>query len=178
MDLDILERINQQIVSGIGDLKKYFQKEEDFSVFRYLQEDLILFLEEHTRDGAIAKLIDLLDGKGKLEDKQIFHDAIMEREKIVSTGIGIGVAIPHAKLQGYEDFFIAVGIQKKQGIDWNALDGSLVRIIFLIGGPDHKQTEYLKILSCLTQAIREEERRKKILQSPGAMDVLQLFTRC
>ena len=62
------------------------------------------------------------------------------------TGIGIGVAIPHAKLEGYSDFFIAIGVQKKKGIDWNALDGSDVKLIFMIGGPENKQTEYLKIL--------------------------------
>ncbi len=63
----------------------------------------------------------------------------MEREKIVSTGIGMGVAIPTPKLNSVEDFFIAIAVLT-HGVEWNALDGGPVRLIFMIGGPDDKQT--------------------------------------
>lgn len=178
MGLAILERINHQITSGISDLKRYFKKGEDMAISSYLDEQLVVFLEEECRDDAILRLVDLLDKKGKLQDRYVFHSAILEREKIVSTGIGIGVAIPHAKLEGYEGFFIAIGIQKKQGLEWNALDGSLVKLIFMIGGPDNRQTEYLKILSRLTQSIKDEDRRKKLLRCESVQDVLDLFIGC
>ncbi len=76
--------------------------------------------------------MDLLHKEGRLQDKEKFLFSILERERIVSTGIGIGVAIPHAKISGNAGFFVAIGIQKKGGIDWNALDGSLVHLIFMI----------------------------------------------
>ncbi len=148
------------------------------TISKFLDEKLIVFLEETSRDAAISRLVEVLDSAGKLLDKEKFHAAILDREKIVSTGIGIGVAIPHAKLEGYNDFFIAVGIQKKKGLDWNALDGADVRIIFMIGGPDNKQTEYLKILSQLTQSIRDEERRKKMLKANSTNQILDLFEGC
>lgn len=148
------------------------------TISSYLDEHLIVFLDEETRDGAIAQLVEKLDQRGLLPDKKGFHTAILEREKIVSTGIGIGVAIPHAKLSQCSDFFIAVGIQKAKGIDWNALDGSLVRLVFMIGGPENKQTEYLKILSRLTQAIKDEGRRKRLLKCTSVREVLELFTGC
>lgn len=148
------------------------------TISKYLDARLIVFLEESTRDAAIARLVDVLDEAGKLRDKNKFHSAILGREKIVSTGIGIGVAIPHAKLEGYSDFFIAIGIQKKKGIDWNALDGSEVKLIFMIGGPENKQTEYLKILSRLTQAVKDEDRRKKILKTNSPDQVIDLFQGC
>jgi nitrogen PTS system EIIA component len=159
-------------------LKKYFKKEEEMAISNYLDERLVLFLEEDNRDDAILRLVELLDARGKLRNRYGFHSAILEREKIVSTGIGIGVAIPHAKLEGYEDFFIAIGIQKKKGIEWNALDGSLVKLVFMIGGPDNRQTEYLKILSRLTQSIKDEERRKKLLKCGSVQEVLDLFIGC
>ncbi len=165
--LVILARINQML-----------HKEDSLSISRYLEEPLVVFLEEKTREGAIACLVDRLDQEGRLTDKNRFHQAILEREKIVSTGIGIGVAIPHAKMSYCSDFFIAVGIQKHQGIDWDALDGSLVRLVFMIGGPDNKQTEYLKILSHLTQAIKNEHRRKRLLRCSSESEVLDLFTGC
>jgi PTS system nitrogen regulatory IIA component len=176
--LVILARINYQIASSFGDLKRYFKKDDFMAISKYLDERLIVFLEEHSRDAAIERLVDVLDKTGKLRDKNAFHTAILDREKIVSTGIGIGVAIPHAKLEGYSDFFIAIGIQKKKGIDWNALDGSEVKLIFMIGGPENRQTEYLKILSRLTQAIKDEERRKKILKTNSPGEVIDLFRGC
>lgn len=141
----------------------------------YLEEPLILFLNVESRNEALSQLVDALDGAGKLLDRNAFYQAILEREKIVSTGIGIEVAIPHAKLAGYHNFFIAIGIQKQRGIEWNALDGTPVRIIFMIGGPENKQTAYLKILSQLTMAIKDEERRKRILKAQTPRDVIEAF---
>ncbi len=174
----ILARINHQIAIGIGDLKKLFKKGADVAISNYLDERLVLFLNADSRDDALAQLIQVLEKEGKLKNVKVFHDAILEREKIVSTGIGLGVAIPHAKLQGYEDFFIAIGIQRKKGIEWNALDGAPVRLIFMIGGPDNRQTEYLKILSHLTMAIKNEERRKKLLKTFDTAEVISLFSGC
>jgi len=148
------------------------------SISKYLDERLVAFLEKHSREEVIGALVDLLDKEKRLEDKDAFLSAIVERERIVSTGIGIEVAIPHAKIPGKAGFFIAVGIQRNQGIDWKALDGSLVRLIFMIGGPDNKQTEYLKILSSLTQSLKDEGRRKRLLKCRTAKEVVDLFTGC
>lgn len=145
-----------------------------YAIYPYLDPKLVVFLEENDRDAVLRSLVDQLDQQKKLKDKEAFFKAILEREKIVSTGIGMGVAIPHAKLPGYDSFFIAVGIHRK-GISWDAIDGLPVRIIFMIGGPDNKQTEYLQILSRLTLAIKDEERRKKMLQLSSPEDIISLF---
>ncbi len=142
----------------------------------YLKSELICFLEEETRDEAIDALISLLEKQGRLPDSQVFRDAIFHREELVSTGIGMGIAIPHAKLKNISRFFIAVGIQKQKGIEWNSLDKAPVRIVFMIGGPDDKQTEYLQILSMLTSAIKDVDLRKKILKSSSAQEVFELFS--
>lgn len=167
----ILGRINQQI----GDLKKRFTNEGPVEIVKYLDEKLVTFLDETTQNGALTTLIDLLESQEKLHDRDAFFQAILEREKIVSTGIGIGVAIPHAKLSGYEDFFIAIGIQKGEGIEWEALDGLPVRLIFMIGGPENEQTEYLNILSMITTAMKDEERRKALLKANTAQEVIAVF---
>ena len=178
MGLAILARINHQIALSIADLRKIFKKGDIVTISNYLDARLISFLDVSARDDAIDQLVSSLERSNKLQDSTGFYHAILEREKIVSTGIGLGVAIPHAKLKGYPDFFIAVGIQKKEGIEWNALDGGLVRLIFLIGGPEDKQTEYLKILSHLTMAIKNEERRKKLLKAKTPKEVIDLFQGC
>ncbi|MFA6917114.1 MAG: PTS sugar transporter subunit IIA [Parachlamydiales bacterium] len=141
---------------------------------QYLSPDLIAFLDVTNRDEALKKLVDLAAVNGKLHDKTEFYQAILEREKIVSTGIGMGIAIPHAKMAGYEDFFIVIGILQK-GVDWNAMDGSPVRLIFLIAGPDDKQTQYLQLLSALTVAIKDEEKRKALLLEKSPEKIVELF---
>ncbi len=172
--LGIRARINHPFLDVIN----LFKRGRGVAISNYLDDRAVLFLDLDNRDAALLALVDSLEKCGKLQDKEEFYRAILEREKIVSTGIGIGVAIPHAKISGYRDFFIAIGIQKKRGIEWNALDGSQVRLIFMIGGPENKQTEYLKILSHLTIAIKDEERRKKLLKATTPQDVIRLFEGC
>lgn len=147
----------------------------------YLDSRLIAFLDVETCEEAINALIERLDRIGKLPDREAFRKAIFDREKLVSTGIGMGVALPHAKFKGFPEFFIAIGIVAKpneksmKGIDWKALDGAPVRLIFMIGGPDDKQTQYLQLLSQLTSAIRDPEFRKKLLHAQTIEEVLALF---
>ncbi len=143
-------------------------------ISNYLDPRLVAFLEVNSRDEAIQALVEMIHQTGRLHDKEAFYEAIIEREKIVSTGIGMGAAIPHAKLAAYNDFFIAIGVVRK-GLDWNSLDGSPVRLIFMIGGPDDKQTEYLQILSNLTLAIKDENVRKKMLTLNSPKDMIEFF---
>lgn len=141
----------------------------------YLDSRLISFLEVNTRNEATDALIDLLADNGKLHDRDAFCKAIHHREQLVSTGIGMGIAIPHAKMKDFDDFFIAIGIQQKKGLEWNALDKAPVRLIFMIGGPDDKQSEYLQILSMLTAKIKEVDLRKSLLRATSATEVIDLF---
>jgi len=143
-------------------------------ISKYLDPKLVLFLEAETRDDALKSMTTTLHQVGKIQDSETFYNAIIERERIVSTGIGMGVAIPHAKLPTFDDFFIAIGLLQR-GIEWNALDGAPVRVIFMIGGPDDKQTEYLQILSRLTFALKDEQRRKKMLTMNSSTAIIELL---
>ena len=141
---------------------------------KYLDIKLVTFLKTETRYETLRAMVNVIEASGNLANKEDFFKAIVDREAIISTGIGMGVAIPHAKLPTYDNFFIAIGLLKK-GVDWDALDEANVRIIFMIGGPDDKQTEYLQILSGLTFAIKDEERRKKMLSIESPEAIIDLF---
>ena len=156
------------------DKQAKFSDQPAFKISKYLNPKLMTFIHSEERNDALKELVDLLDSQKKLEDKELFYNAILEREQLVSTGIGVGVAVPHAKLADYDTFFIAVGIAQK-AIAWDAIDGVPVRLIFMIGGPDDKQTEYLQLLSRLTLAIKDGERRKKMLQLNNPKDMITLF---
>ena len=149
--------------------------QEPINISRYLDSSCVIFLDASLRNEAIDALINLLDQSGRLFNKTVFRKAVFDREELISTGIGMGVAVPHAKLSGFSDFFIAVGIQQKRGIEWDAIDNSPVRYIFLIGGPDDRQSEYLQILSQLTCAIKEQDLRKTLLHATNSTEVLAAF---
>jgi PTS system nitrogen regulatory IIA component len=149
-------------------------KKQIVDLSAHLSLDLIVHCTLHSRDEVISYLIALADKHHKITDKKAFQKAVFEREAIVSTGIGLEVAIPHAKLTNQDQFFIATAVLG-QGVEWDSLDKLPVRIVFLIGGPQDSQTEYLKILSSLTLAIKDEEKRKKILSSKTPTDVYKLF---
>jgi len=143
-------------------------------IFHYMDPQLVIFLNSRTRDETLYQMVHHIHQVGKVKDEADFYQAIIERERIVSTGIGMSIAIPHAKLPCYDHFFIAIGILQKP-VDWNALDGAPVQLIFMIGGPDDKQTEYLQILSALTRAIKGEEKRKKLLTLQEPIAMIELF---
>lgn len=141
----------------------------------YIDPELITFLDVSDQREGLTALVDLLEERGKLQDRERFFQAILSREKIVSTGIGIGIAIPHAKLAGYSEFFLAIGLQGEKGIPWQALDGLPVHAIFMIGGPEDRQAEYLNILSMITTAVKDEVRRKALFAAKSVDEVVALF---
>lgn len=143
---------------------------DEISLSDYISEDKIFFIESSSKEEALEYLSNKVS-----RGQEDFYKAIIDREKIVTTGIGFGVAIPHARLPIYNDFFIIIGVQQGKGLEWDAVDNSLVKIILMVGGPDNLQTEYLKILSLLTIAIKEPERRKHILRAKSPLEIINLF---
>jgi PTS system nitrogen regulatory IIA component len=168
----------KSILERSSDLFRKLKKRNPVKISNYLDINTISFLECSSREEALSSLVSVLKKNKKIENEKIFHKAIITRENVVSTGIGMNVAIPHAKLDDFQDFFIAIGIQKNKGLEWDTLDKSLVRIIFMIGGPDNKQNEYLQILSHITSVIKNEILRKKLLNFSSSQEVLELFSSC
>lgn len=145
-----------------------------------LEDGVVCFLNSNRRDESLRTLVEALASSGKIPDAQLFFDAVLKREKIVTTSIGMGVAVPHARLEGLSHFFLAVGVQKsKEGIeDWKVIDRSFVKLIFMIGGPKDQQTEYLSILSRLTEAVKNEERLRSLLKAKNSEEIVDLFSEC
>ena len=138
-----------------------------------LKVDLIEFIYAKKRDEALLSLVqNAYEKKILSEDPMHFYKALLQREKIISTGIGMGIAIPHAKLKEIKNFFLVIGVQKEKPLDWNSFDQIGVKLIFMIGGPEHKQNEYLQILSQLTSCLKEEKIRKKLLKASSIQEVI------
>jgi nitrogen PTS system EIIA component len=143
-------------------------------MLKIINPRLIFLLEAENQHDALKQIVDAIAKEGIIPDPQSFLDKVLEREKIVSTSIGRQVALPHAKVKEIPSFFCAIALLSR-GVNWHSIDNMAVRLIFLIGGPTGKETEYLQILSQITHLIKDEEVLKKILTSKSREAIIQIL---
>lgn len=107
--------------------------------------------------------------------KEILLNALLEREKLCSTGLGDGVALPHTRnsIPGLADYPILVFGRHEEGIDYGAVDGTPVHLLFLLIAPS--VSEHLQILARLTRLLRKSEIRLSLLRARSPEDVLEIF---
>jgi len=140
----------------------------------YLVPERVLFLSQKKRKDVLSSMIDRADELGLVGNRRAFAAAIAERESIISTGIGLGVAVPHAKLPIVRDFFVIVAVLDSE-VDWDAIDRKGVRLVFLIGGPDNRQTAYLQILAKIVLVTKNDELRKVLLDAKTPEEAVAPF---
>lgn len=136
--------------------------------------DCIVDIKSTDKTGAILELAEAICRTSVVADKREFIEAILEREKILSTGIGIGIAVPHAKLGSIRDIVIAIG-RKPEGIEFDSLDGKPVFVIVMIGANRDDQHGYLQVLAKVSRLFKEEEVRNSVLAARGREEILSLF---
>lgn len=116
--------------------------------------------------GALAKELGL--------DGDAIHAAVMEREKVMSTGMGHGVAIPHAKIKGLKDFVISVS-RAEAPINYGALDATPVRILVLLLSPEDRTKEHVKMIADITKRLKFSHVRQAILDAKTPDDIASAF---
>ncbi|MGD8781841.1 MAG: PTS sugar transporter subunit IIA [Ignavibacteria bacterium] len=115
----------------------------------------------------IDKLVDLFKEDNRVIDIDKLRESVHEREKIMSTGVGKGFAIPHAKTKSTKDILMAFA-KLDVPIDFDALDGEPVDILFLLIARDTQVSQHIKLLSRISRMINEEKFRRKILSAEDA----------
>ena len=124
-------------------------------------------LDATDKESALREMAALVGQFPEVTNAERLLEAIFEREAIMSTGIGLGIAIPHAKIPEVHEFVVALG-KTRQGIEFNALDGRPVDFIVLIAGPDNQQERYLQLLARITLKLKDASVRRDLA---AAMDV-------
>lgn len=119
-------------------------------------------------------MIDIAAASERVLDKEKLREAIFEREKIMSTGVGSGFAIPHGKTDAVTDIVGAFAITA-QPIDYKSLDEQPVRIIFLLIGRESMVGPHIKLLSRISRLMNKEDFRKKLLGAASPAEVLEIF---
>ncbi|MDZ7724935.1 MAG: PTS sugar transporter subunit IIA [candidate division KSB1 bacterium] len=123
------------------------------------------------KNAVLEEMVDILHQAQKTDKRDDVLQAVQQRERIMSTGMGDGVAIPHAKSDGVETLTAALGITK-QGVDFQAIDGKPVRIVFLLVGPNDQAGPHLKALSRISRLMHRKEFRQRLAKARNAEQIL------
>ncbi len=138
------------------------------------EEFVCLELQHTTKAEAIKELAELLRTSRHLKDFDAYLKAVLEREEVGTTGIGDGIAIPHARTDTVVDFVVAVGRSTK-GIEFDSVDGKPVNLMILMGTPLGKLGEYLRVLAHLCYLLKRKGFFESVMQAPDIAAVVKLF---
>lgn len=138
------------------------------------QETITLSILGTSKEAAIDSLVAVLDKAGKLTDKSKYKAAILARENQSTTGIGEGIAIPHAKTTAVKQAAIAFG-KSVEGVDYQSLDGQPAHLFFMIAAPEGANNTHLEALSRLSSILMNEDAREKLRNASTAAEIIEII---
>jgi fructose-specific phosphotransferase system IIA component len=141
----------------------------------FLSSDSIkVNLESRTKAEVVEELVDLLVAAGNVSNKNAAIKVLLDREELGSTGIGQGVAIPHAKSDAVKELVAAFGLSKS-GIDFDALDGEPVNIFFLLLAPEEAAGNHLKALARISSLLKDKHFRRALLSAKTREEAIKVI---
>jgi mannitol/fructose-specific phosphotransferase system IIA component (Ntr-type) len=147
-------------------------------ITEYLSEDLVIAgIPPCSKTEALGTLVDRLITAGKLnaDRRETLLAKLMERENLSSTGIGGGVAIPHASGENVDDMIVAVG-QSPEGVEFDSLDGQPVKAIFLIVGSERAPRTHLQLLAMIVRLCKTHDLIKSIAEAGSASEIFAILS--
>ena len=142
---------------------------------KFSEENLIVFdLKAGSKESVIEELVDLINVSNMVSDKDMLLKDIKDREELVTTGIGYGVAFPHAKTKSVKGIVIAFG-RSSEGIDFEAIDHKPVNLFFIIAAPEDAIGAHLNVMSRLSYLMKSEENRQTLMTITSPGEVLELI---
>lgn len=143
-------------------------------MLNFLSEDRVfLNLEASSKKQILLALAAELSKLTNLEERDIF-DALADREKIGSTGVGDGVAIPHCKFNTCDDLY-GIVVRLDEGIDFDAVDDEPVDIFVCLLAPEQNHAEHLKTLAKISRILRDEKNLTAVRAAEDAKQMIRVF---
>lgn len=123
----------------------------------------------------LGELVELAAQDVAVEDREEVLRAVCDREQVLSTGIGNGVAIPHGKSSSVPELILAAGVAR-EGIDFEALDGRPVQLFFLLVGPDSAAGQHVKALSRISRLLRRDLFRQRLIAASDPREFYSILS--
>jgi PTS system fructose-specific IIC component len=142
---------------------------------KFCEESLVVFgLKSTVKADVIEELVDLASTSHMIKDRDTLLKDVMDREELVTTGVGYGVAFPHAKTRSAKGIVIAFG-RSDGGVEFDAMDHKPVTLFFLIAAPEDAIGAHLNVMARLSYLMKDEANRQKLLNASSPGDVLALM---
>jgi mannitol/fructose-specific phosphotransferase system IIA component (Ntr-type) len=141
-----------------------------------LNKKLITYSDLKNKADNLELLIRLIKNENLVEDIDALKKSIFSREKLMSTGIGLGIAIPHVRIKGVDNIIIAIAINKDGINDYESLDGSPVRMVIMIIAGEEQHREYLVLLSQIVKILKKNSMIEQLLNTQSVEDVYKLLS--
>lgn len=138
-------------------------------------ENVIIF-EHSSKDAALMAVIDRLAQTGSIADREAVAEGIFQREKLMSTGIGLGIGIPHVRMEGIETLVMGVGLSRVAIEDYESLDNQPVRLLFMILAGRDQHTLHIKMMAAISNRVRNPLLRASIFDASTEERIYQLLT--
>ncbi len=136
----------------------------------FKKDYIIEELKAKTKRAVLAELSELFTRDQTSLQGESVVDVLLEREKLGSTGIGDGIAIPHGKLKGLENLVISFG-RSREGIDFDAIDGRPVHLFFLLMAPESSTGQHLKALAKISRMLKDQDFRHDLLTAKSKEEI-------
>ena len=140
----------------------------------FSKERVCFELKSGSKDQVLSELIEILAADGKINDKEKFKEAVLHREEEFSTGIGMGIAIPHGKSDAVTEASIAFGKSTK-GIDFDSMDGEPAHFFFLLAIPTESNDVHLRALSEIARKLMHADVRERLLKADNFEEFIEVF---
>jgi len=157
--------------------KKDKQQRELSDLQHLLAPERVLITNFSTKRDIISALTNNLSLAPQVKDAKKLEVAIWEREKLMSTGIGLGIGIPHVRIYDVSDIVVSVAINKTDIIDYQSLDNSPVRIVFMVAAAYNQHAEYLKLLASISKLLMDDSFRAKLLSAKTTDQIYAMLTK-
>jgi len=150
-------------------------KRPDISIREVLSPERILFLENADKREALTSLIRCIASSGGVSDPEELSRGIFHRESLMSTGIGLGIGVPHVRIGAVKKPVMAVGVCKTPITDYESIDDKPVELVFMIVAGENQHKEHLTLLSYISNRCKEEEFRKALLAAQSPEEAFELL---
>ncbi|MBN2570399.1 MAG: PTS sugar transporter subunit IIA [Deltaproteobacteria bacterium] len=134
---------------------------------------IISDLKAKTKKAVLTELSGVFSNSDVMVKSEAMVEVLLEREKLGSTGIGEGIAIPHGKLQGLNNLIASIG-RSKGGIDFESLDGKPVHIFFLLMAPENSAGQHLKALAKISRMLKDDNFKRDLLEADSKEDIYNI----
>lgn len=140
-----------------------------------LPQERLAVLDVKTKEEALNEMVALLAQSNLVKDKRQLKQGIFNREELMSTGIGMGVGVPHVRISGVRDLVMACAVIKSPLPDYESLDNEPVQLLFMIAAREDQHSQHLRVLAAISSALKDGTLKDQLIGAQSPAEMARIF---